>query len=136
MNAASVSAPLARRDSAIAITAGKSGALGWPCIAQLTSSKSSACAAVPLASAARPGELESSVPQSVAPPEPASATTTSRTARVTRSPRAPSAHAKVSSIDARAMRRAASGTRASSKRRANEAISAVGPDVLMLAANL
>src|SRR5215831_865436 len=71
---ASVSSPAAR-------AAASTGAEGWPIMAKLVSSKSSACAAVPLARAAHTAPVRSGVPTTVARGEPPSARATSVTRR-------------------------------------------------------
>src|SRR5215475_8411150 len=72
--AAGVSSPAAR-------AAASTGAEGWPIMAKLVSSKSSACAAVPLARAAHTAPVRSGVPTTVARGEPPSARATSVTRR-------------------------------------------------------
>src|SRR5215468_5350140 len=73
--------PSARASSPAASAAASTGAEGWPIMAKLVSSKSSAWAAVPLASAAHTAPVRSEVPTTVARGEPPSARATSVTMR-------------------------------------------------------
>src|SRR5215475_9573494 len=73
--------PSARASSPAASAAASTGAEGWPIMAKLVSSKSSAWAAVPLARAAHTAPVRSEVPTTVARGEPPSARATSVTMR-------------------------------------------------------
>src|SRR5215831_9659367 len=73
--------PSARASSPAASAAARTGAEGWPIMAKLVSSKSSAWAAVPLARAAHTAPVRSEVPTTVARGEPPSARATSVTMR-------------------------------------------------------
>src|SRR5215470_9814225 len=108
-NARRRSMPDAPAISAAASAAGSSGTVGWPLIAQLTSSKSSACAAAPFTSAASAAGTRSPVPQSVAPSRPPCARAQSRTRRATGSSRPAIAQARPSRIATRAAAAVAGG---------------------------
>ena len=105
--------------SAAANAAGRSGTVGCPFIAQLTSSKSSACAAAPFASAASPAGTRCPVPQSVAASAPPCARAHSRTRADTGSSRPAIAQASPSRMAVRATARDAGGI-ASARRSKDE----------------
>src|SRR5438094_9660662 len=104
--------PSAVSASPAASAAASSGTLGCPISAKFVSSKSCACPAVPLASAAHPGEVTSRVPTTVARGVPLSARATARTARAAGSPAPASITPSVSSA-ARRNRASASGGQSS-----------------------